>query len=144
MNHYFYDFELFHSPDSSIPPENFQGENAKKLLVVVHKSDFHQENQDFLAKVLSAIKLEMQKDATILLMPDDRNYAVNDLMNSHDYQKCLMFGIQPTDVGFAIETHLYLPFEISGKHYIVGHKLEKIKADTDRKKALWSALQQVW
>ena len=144
MNHYFYDFELYISPELPIPSGNLSGENKKNLLIVVEEGDFTEENKAFLAKVLSAVNYDLAQDTSILVCHKDKAISVSSLMRDDTYQNCLIFGIEPKKIGFAMETILYQALTISDKNYLLGHNLEKIKTSSQFKKPLWTALQSIF
>jgi len=144
LHRYFYDFEVYISPESDIPGTNLTGDNEKKLLLVLREGDLSEENKVFLTKVLSAVSYDLDRDASILVAPKDQAIAVNKMMQSGSYNNCIIFGIDPKEIGFSIEAVSYNPFTIADKKYLIGHSLEKIKTSTQLKKPLWKALQAIF
>lgn len=144
VNPYFYDFDIYQSPTTDIPANHFMGNNQKKLLVIVGDSDFSQENQDFLSKVLSAVKYDMLADASILVLPKNETFGINKLISGEKQNRILIFGHRPSDLGLSIETLLYSPLNIANKSFLIGHSLEKISKSTEHKKNLWAALQSLF
>ncbi|GLR17366.1 hypothetical protein [Portibacter lacus] len=141
MNSYFYDFDIYISSEEDIPSALLQGDNEKKLLVIVNAADYTAENKAFLAKILSAISYDLDKDANVLVLPKEKSYSVTSLIKNGFYTNVLIFGINLKDIGFSVSTYLYAPFEIAGKTYLINHPLEKVKSSVDFKKSLWTALQ---
>lgn len=144
LNQHFYDFEIYDSPSTEIPDNSLIGGNAKKLLVVVKRSDFSEENKAFLSKVLSAVKFDINSDCRVLILPEKGDYGIGNLLNTEQCTSILLFGINPKHIGLSIETFLYAPFKIASFSFLLGQSLEKIKNSTENKKSLWSALQKLF
>lgn len=142
MQHPFFDFEVYQSGNSDIPQERLSGENQKALLVIAREDDLSEENQQFLAKILSAVKYDLLQDASILKLEKNENISVQQLLSKYD--TVLSFGIKVSDIGMSFETILYQPIILLEKKYLIGHSLENIKGNQGYKKALWGALQKVF
>jgi hypothetical protein len=140
-----YDFTAYPIPDS----ENFHsivsGDNQRHILI-----GFVNEQRDelevFLKKIISAAKIELEKDCLILRGDADivSLPSFSQLRSQHKIEKVVLFGIKGKDMGFNIETPLYIPFEFNFCQFLFADKLSAIENSLERKKALWSALQTLF
>ena len=144
MNHYFYDFEIYNSPNTDFPASASIGKNEKKLLIVLQNEDISEENKSFLEKILSAVKYNLDNDAQRLTIQKNEAIGINEILKKNEANDIVIFGINPKKLGLSFETILYKPSIISKKTFLVCHSLEQIKKSQDLKKALWIALQGVF
>ncbi len=153
MKNSLYDFTAYTIPDS----ENFHsivsGNNQRHILV-----GFLNEQRDelevFVKKIISAAKIDLENDCLILMAHPDtvgRGDAdivslpsFSQLRSQHKIEKVVLFGIKGKDMGFNIETPLYIPFEFNYCQFLFADKLSAIENSMERKKALWSALQTLF
>ena len=142
MNNLFYDFEIYRSPDTNIPPEYLRGDNEKKLLIVIKNEDDSEENISLLTKILYAVKLNLKQDVLLLSNPKEKIFGINKMMQNGVVNKILIFGINPKEMGLSISTQMYQVFTISAQQVLIAHPIDQIRQKQDLKKALWSALQK--
>lgn len=145
MKNAFYDFTAYNLPDS----ENFHalvsGNNERNILI-----GFLDEQRDelevFLKKIITAAKIDIEKDC-LILRGDSENVVLppfSHLKSSHKIEKVVLFGIKGKDMGFNIETPLYIPFEFNHCYFLFADKLSAIENSMERKKALWLGLQTLF
>ncbi len=144
MNHLFYDFEIYQSPETEIPAQFLLGKNEKKLLVVIRTSDFSDKNKELISKILGAVHYKLEKDAIQLHIPADKSFGINHLLVKNIVDDVVIFGVNPKEIGLSIEPILYQPIQIGTKRLLIAHSLEQISKNQDYKKALWNALQQIF
>ena len=144
MNHNFFDFEIYQSPTTDIPKGSLLGQNEKKLLLVLAEVDFTTENEQFLTKILGAVKHDLGRDTLRLMIPKGQSFGINKLLMSDKIDKVILFGINPKDIGLSIETFVYKSIHLSGKEMLIAHSLDKISKTQELKKALWTSLQQMF
>ena len=142
MNNLFYDFEIYRSPDTNIPPEYLRGDNEKKLLIVIKNEDDSKENISLLTKILSAVKLNLEQDALLLANPKEKVYGINKMVQKGVVNKIMIFGVNPKDMGLSISTQMYKALKINKLQILIAHPIDQIRQKQDLKKALWSALQE--
>ena len=147
---FIFEEELYRSPvlihskiDSSTP---FIGANNKNILILVPTSGSSEVIQanilEFLSKILNSIGLTIDD----VVITDNKNQEKWDqLKNDFSPQKILFFGIKPFEIGIEsldINTYEVKPFQ--GNFILYADKLEDIKEDLNKKKALWVNLKKLF
>jgi hypothetical protein len=134
---------IYLAPEQSVL-EGAEGSFARKALILVQAEPEFAGNRDFLTKVLSAVQLDLERDALLAtatpgtalrLMPDLRK-------NQTEY--VLVFGIPPAQLGLNIETSLYRTVFFYGIHWLFADKLSALEPDRAKKGLLWTALKQLF
>lgn len=124
---------------------HFKGNNTKKVLIVVDQPGqecIEPQEEAFLGKILSAVKLDLQEVA-IMNLQKNSGTTITSLLN-FDATKFLFFGISNKDF-FEKECEQYtlLAFDAS-RQLLNCASLATISQDASQKKLLWSALQKMF
>jgi len=122
--------------------EKSHGTNKKGLLVTISTGEI-EAMTPFLAKILSAIKFELSKDALLLELTNKDKWSFMDLCHMADkpIEKAIFFGQSPNEVGLNIVAQKYTLVHVGGKTLMFADSLTKISEDATVKKLLWGQLQ---
>lgn len=101
-----------------------------------------QEDQEFLSKILAAIKVEFEQIAVINV--DFVNLPFYEVVNKVDPKKFICLGIHPKRVQLNIDVMPYKVLHLDNRELMFGHSLKDISKDQVLKKRLWEALQQIF
>lgn len=149
MNTSFFDFKLFAIPENDNSSERCIGENAKHLLLLYHPGEQQEELQSFLAKILQAIQLDLQKDALQLPINTDESIQLAAIANTKKCRTVIIFGHSLAQLGLHLELPLYYPTLHQGITFLLTDPLLSIYQERQNggKKmsgALWSALREIF
>lgn len=127
------------TPISSIKPKvlKSKGENQKGIVILVSYDNveiINSTDEQFLLKILGAVKLALSDVAIINLSDHDRNISLP------DHSVCLNFNSK-ADQG---ESNLYEIQQNNGATTLSCDNLSVIASDTSKKKLLWTALQTLF
>ena len=145
MNNSFYDFTAYNISDSENIRAVVSGDNARHILIGF-LDEQRDELETFLKKIIAAAKIDIEKDC-LILRGDAENVSLPSfaqLKSKSKIKKLVLFGINGKDLGFNIETHLYIPFAFNNCQFLFADKLSVIENSQERKKALWSGLQTLF
>lgn len=99
------DFHLFPLSDWRQLQERLSGGNARHVLIVVEQEENQAELTDYLGKILSAVKLNLQEDTLLLRLTKGENISFSSLARVHTVRQTLLFGVPPRRLGL----HFTLP-----------------------------------
>ena len=145
LNNSFYDFTAYNISDSENIRSVVSGDNARHILIGF-LDEQRDELETFLKKIITAAKIDIEKDC-LILRGDAENVSLPSfaqLKSKSKIKKLVLFGINGKDLGFNIETHLYIPFAFNNCQFLFADKLSVIENSQERKKALWSGLQTLF
>lgn len=101
-------------------------------------------NRDFLAKVLAAANLNLEKDTLFAeIYASEPVHFSTDLKNKEP-QQVLVFGLMPRQLGLTIDVPLYKPVSFYGATWLFADALSVLEPDKTKKSQLWSALKQLF
>lgn len=120
----------------------FKGEANAKILVC-YESAISIELEDFLAKIFKAVKVDLEKEVC-QLNARGANLSWALIEAEYNFQKILCFGLAPSQIGLNLQLKAYQPQTWEGKECLVAHKLADIQQDPQKKRQLWTALQQMF
>lgn len=144
MNKAFYDFTVYNIHDSENFSEIVSGSNERRILIAF-LDEQRDELEAFMKKIISAAKLELEKDCLILRGAESSFIPTfTQIKSSHKIEKAVLFGIKGKDLGFNIETPLYIPFSFNHCQFLFANKLSVIENSVEQKKALWHGLQTLF
>ena len=145
MNKAFYDFTVYNIPNSENFNENVSGSNERRILIAF-LDEQRDELQVFMKKIIGAAKLELEKDCLLLRGDADKSGLPTfaQIKSAHKIEKAVLFGITGRDLGFNIESPLYIPFVFNNCQFLFADKLSNIENSVERKKALWYGLQTLF
>jgi len=129
----------------SIPSAmNFELENDSiDTFVVLNQSDWVEETQILLLKMLKAVKLE-DNQFQIVQVPSNESVTVQSLIKQTSKGKILIFGLSPQQVHTNIKASLYEPIQFETAKLLFSDSLGELIAKPALKKPLWSALQTLF
>ena len=146
MNKTFYDFTVYNIADAENFHENVLGDNERRILIAF-LDEQRDELQTFMKKIISAAKLELKKDCLILRGGDANTTPLptfSQIKSAYKIEKAVLFGFSGRDMGFNIESPLYIPFSFNNCQFLFADKLSAIENSLERKKALWHGLQTLF
>jgi len=134
---------IFLAPDNSAA-ESAKGDYARRLWVLSLAEPAHSvSNKDFLAKVLSAANLNLDKDTSFAEIPASRPVHFSADLKRSQPEHVLVFGLPPAQLGLTIDIPLYRPTEFYGTTWLFADALSALEPDKNRKGLLWAALKQL-
>jgi DNA polymerase III psi subunit len=140
----FIDFEIFAISDGLA--DDFEHKNAQALstLVVFNEAEKKDDLLELLHNILSAAKLSVDKQVHTLSVTRNNAYSFIQMQSKAGFEKALLFGVTPADLGIHLDLHLYQPLPFQGCNFVLADKLADIQQDTNKKKALWSCLKDIY
>lgn len=120
------------------------GQNKKHTLVLVVHSDVPGQ-LTFLKKVLRAVDLDFETDITFLPVSHTQQTRLLSAPRLSEFNSILSFGIDPQNIGLPVARE-NLPCCMHFEKCIVlcSPALSDVSADSAQKKALWSALKEIF
>ena len=146
---FFLDFDLFYAPEYKIAQNRINGQGQKGVIILFETNEEHTELASFLKKVLSAAKLVLDKDASLIALTTDENLSFSGLCQQTDVRYLLSFGITPERIGLQVNCQKYAPFKFKDVQFLFADPLVAIYEERQQggKKmsgALWKALQALF
>ena len=145
MNTAFFDFTVYNISDKENFSQSMFGENQRHILIGF-LDEQHEMLELFLNKIISAAKIDLEKDCLILRGSPENIFipTLTQIKSFHKIERAVLFGLSGKDLGLNIETHLYIPFEFNNCQFMFADKLSLIENSVERKKALWNGLQTLF
>lgn len=109
----------------------------KKVLIVIKKSDNDVLNMQLLSKIMAALKFSLEDDCFVFEV--DNAYHLAPLLK--EYQKIIIFGIDPEALGLNVPLHYYKINPLEQCTLLFSHPLGELKIDEKKKSSLWKSLQ---
>ncbi len=135
---------IFIAPEraaSEFSQENF----ARRVWVLALKEpDFSAANKAFLAKVLAAANLNLEKDTFFAEIPASEPLHFSADLKQKQPERVLVFGLPPAQLGLKIEIQFYKTIAFYGADWLFADALSALEPDKNRKSQLWSALKQMF
>jgi hypothetical protein len=116
-----------------------KGQGKKGLLVICQDSDLKEEQETLLKNIITAIKYDYQSDIFVATIAQNTKVLINEANIA--YQKAIVFGLKPNQIGLNIE---YVPnhlLSIGECDLIFAQTLTEINGNPTLKSALWKNLQ---
>lgn len=143
--------ELYRTPASSHSNDiessiSFVGKNKKNILIVVPDNEAAQvikkNNILFLEKILNSIGLTTDD---IVIVNNQSKEKWTTYVRDFSPNKVIFFGIKPFELGITeLEINSYELKQYQGQTLFYADKLEVIKEDINKKKALWINLKKLF
>ena len=143
--------ELYRTPNSSLPNDietsmSFLGGNKKNTLIVVPDNKTAQIiekiNLQFLEKILNSIGLTIDD---IIIVNNQPKEKWSTYIRDFSPKKIMFFGVKPFELGLTeLEINSYELKHYQGQTLFYADKLEVIKEDVNKKKALWINLKKLF
>ncbi len=140
----FLDFQIFAPNDQN--NESFDSDHSKEktTLVIYEPVNEHKELETFLTNILKAAKLDISKDVNLLKTTAESGFSFIRLKTKTSIGKVLIFGIPPKKLGINLDLKLYTSLEFQGCIFLLADSLATIQSKVDKKRALWTCLQQIY
>lgn len=148
MNNTFFDFKLFKLSKDHTEPSLPQGQAGRGLFLFFEAPEEEASEQiGFLAKILQAIKLNLNQDTLFINRKPGESFQMVKMLEGREIQQVLMFGIPPHELGIRFALPPYHNISHQGVHYLWADALPAIFAERqDGGKTmsgkLWKAIQQ--
>ena len=142
LSNSFLDFKIIAITDTKVIIDQCNGNAQNGIFICYPITD--EPMVDFLAKILSAVKLDLNKDVLVLSKTTDNNFSFSGFAKELGIQKAIFFGTAPQTIGLQINCPKYKPFELNDCLFLFGDELTKISANQQLKKLLWNALKEVF
>lgn len=149
MNNLFFDFPLFPASDELPAPEFCSGENQKNILIILKWESAIDELKPFLSKVLTAVKLDIEKDVFIINKTPENNIGFNALLKEYTFRHIIIFGILPHELGLHFKLSTYEALSHRDQVYLLADALVDIYAERqsggkEKAGALWNSLKSIF
>ena len=140
----FLDFEVFAVPDKNSALLDTKNTSQKEILVFYFNEKNDDELELLLKNILSAAKLDFEKNIALFKLTTQQKYSSSDLFKKLSVKDVLMFGTVPSNLGINYSITPYQPLKIKNKRLLQVDSLEEIKTNVEKKKALWSCLKEMY
>lgn len=145
----FFDFHLFPLSDWEQLGSRLSGGNARHVLIVMEHQEDDKELTDFLGKILSAAKLNLEEDTLLLKLTKGENISLPNLSQAKPVKYVLLFGVGPRQLGVHFPLVADEPTRFGKVLFLYSPPLrslfEERKAETRPKAAsLWKNLKQLF
>lgn len=140
MKSTFLDYSFFNIGDSS--EMEYSGENNKSLLIVLQENEEREEELKlFLAKILTAIKYDINKDVYLVTLNHEKGISLSTICQKSNSTLAIVFGYKPTQLGIYAKLRNYVFTEINNISFLFCDSLKEISKQNNLKAALWDALK---
>ncbi|MEO7175347.1 MAG: hypothetical protein ABIV51_05820 [Saprospiraceae bacterium] len=143
MSNPFESSSFYAIPTGLHPDINITGENQKGLVVVYRSEKSQKEAKLFLEKIVSAIKMDPDRDAKFIYLPPKHSISLFS-MNIEPINQILLFGISPAEIGIHILFETYTNFPVQKSRLFVCHSVDLLAENVELKKGLWTKLQNIF
>lgn len=126
----------------TLKPIHTHGENLKHCIVMFSaENKLDSNSKDLLFKILAAIDRK-PKDVLMANVHGCSNESIEALIQENNHRQLISFGVKQPDL--LANAEVYSPISEKGKHYLLSDHLEDVAVDTNKKRALWGALQSIF
>ena len=140
----FLDFQIFapsdHKTEQIVPGQS----NQFTSLVVYQPEAKNEELETFLSNILTAAKLDMSKDVFLLKTTIESGFSFSKMKTNATIEKVIIFGIPPGKLGINLDLQWYVPMTFQNRIFLLANSLSVIRSDVNKKRALWSCLQEIY
>jgi len=118
---------------------NTKGQNHKKVLIVVSHSidDLNSTDNVLLFNILKAIQLTIDD----VQLVEFTGIPLKLLLDMKEFDKCILMGINPKQVGLQVEGKPYHTFKLKNKSFLLSHSADLLIKHKKYKEHLWKSLQ---
>lgn len=135
---------IFITPERSATDFSHGDFMRRVWVLALEEPDFRITNKTFLEKVLAAANLNLKKDTLFAEISASEPLHFSTDLKEKQPERVLVFGLQPAQLGLAIEAQLYKPVAFYGVEWLFADALSALELDKNRKTQLWSALKQMF
>lgn len=137
----FFDFQLFLSESDEIQSS---GQHHKQLVILSDCLDEMPGHLDFLRKIMSAVKFNLDKDVLWVQLQPRQSWSFLRHQQQNPSHCCISFGISPSRMGLQFESLYYQPFRHADCTFLLAHSLAVLQQEVRYKGALWKCLQHLF
>lgn len=130
-----YNETLYTNIDSKASHELLKGSFQQKILILISKEDNLPANQELLAKMLSACKLQ-EADYQISMLVEKN--AVLSIINQLNPETVILFGLSLNNEAFNAQKNVYKPFRFNNIKFLLSNSLSEVSANAAMKSSLWT------
>lgn len=130
-----YNETLYTNIDSKASHELLKGSFQQKILILISKEDNLPANQELLAKMLSACKLQ-EADYQISMLVEKN--AVLTIINQLNPETVILFGLSLNNEAFNAQKNVYKPFRFNNIKFLLSNSLSEVSANAAMKSSLWT------
>ncbi|MFK7934859.1 MAG: hypothetical protein AB8G22_15225 [Saprospiraceae bacterium] len=141
MNSSFFDFQVFLPPTGDI---SVVGQHQKKVTILCDYSDDTTEQIDFLRKIMSAAKFDLDTDVALIQLKNQQDWQFVSYQRQSQPKYCISFGVTPQRMGLQFNTQPYQPFSYADCTFLFAHPLANLQENVAYKGALWKCLQHLF
>ncbi len=124
------------------PPAEDSFSRQVLILAVLSPKDVAEEV--FLKKILAAVGLDLHKDTFFIPISSKDTIRIAPFLRREQPRAVLVFGAEPSDLGFQTERIDYRPIAFYGTTFLWADALSVLEADLERKRRLWNALKEMF
>jgi DNA polymerase III psi subunit len=114
-----------------------------KHRVIILVNNITMEDEILLAKILTAVKLNLE-DVELLKLDALKNVNIRAALSQSLISQLITFGIPLSKIKLEIPLVPYQIREIKNIRFLYSDELHELKEDVTKKKALWKALQEMF
>jgi hypothetical protein len=130
-----YNETLYTNIDSKASHELLKGSFQQKILILISKEDNLPANQELLAKMLTACKLQ-EADYQISMLVEKN--AVLTIINQLNPETVILFGLSLNNEAFNAQKNVYKPFRFNQIKFLLSNSLSEVSANAAMKSSLWT------
>ena len=130
-----YNETLYTNIDFKASYELLKGSFQQKILILISKEDNLPANQELLAKMLSACKLQ-EADYQISMLVEKN--AVLTIINQLNPETVILFGLSLNNEAFNAQKNVYKPFRFNNIKFLLSNSLSEVSANAAMKSSLWT------
>jgi len=124
----------------------FLGENKKNIVVAVTEKEYPfaaEDDLNFLINILRACNISLEDIALVNCC--NNSAAVYEPLNIQFSPGIILFlGTEPQQLGFPVQIPQNRIQKYKGQQYLCAPSLQQLASDKEAKKALWTALKQLF
>ncbi len=136
----FQQYSYYLLPTNELPQT--QGDQGRKVWIVIQAADNKPENLDLLRRIFTAIKLDLDKDACLIFAPKD--FVLTRISTPPRDKIMLVFGLKPLNLGLNLKYNPYRASVLGQVTYLFSESLAVVASRQESKKQLWTALQNLF
>ncbi len=140
----FLDFQIFAQSEQTFDEIDPTQSNQFTTLVVFQPDVENEELEKFLSNILTAAKLDMSKDVFLYRSTSKTDFSFIRSKTKAKIEKVIIFGIHPKKLGINLDMKLYNPLNFQDCTFLLANSLAEIQADQNKKKLLWTCLQEIY
>ena len=138
----FLDFDVY--PVNDFTKDDFKGNNHQKTLIVLGSKSQTEGNEQFLQKIIAAVKHNLIEDTLIYSLNQEKPIPFAGICQNYDIEKVIFFDMNLIDLGLHIQLPQYQVVDWNGIQLLNVDSLSKIAQDKRLKGGLWNALKTMF